>query len=190
MNHRWLMPAAIILLCLAIPSFVPSLMSAENLTLKRIFAAPNIAGPTPRNVKLAPDGTRVTFLRGKATNKDQLDLWEFNVKAGRPVCWSTPTGCSRSGWSCRTRRRRAASGSGSPASPASSNTTGRRPAGRSSSLWVGTSTSTTSRKKGEGAARRITTTDAFETDARFSPDGKLVSVRAGTGSVRVRSAQR
>jgi dipeptidyl-peptidase-4 len=177
-NHRWPLPAAIVLFCALFPPLTPAgttSAAAEALILERIFAAPDIAGPTPRNVKLAPDGSRVTFLRGKATNKDQLDLWEFNVKAGEtrmlvdsdrlqpePVELSDEE-------KARRERQRIAGITGIVEYDWS-------PTGRSLLFPLGGDIYIYDlEKKGEGAARRITTTDAFETDARFSPDGKLVS---------------
>lgn len=53
---------------------------AERLTLDRIHGDPALAGPTMRNLRVSPDGERVTFLRGRADNQFQLDLWEFNMK--------------------------------------------------------------------------------------------------------------
>jgi dipeptidyl-peptidase-4 len=67
------------LLCfLAALSCVPA--SAERLTLDRIQADPALAGPGVRNLKVSPDGERITFLRGRADNQFQLDLWEFSMK--------------------------------------------------------------------------------------------------------------
>jgi dipeptidyl-peptidase-4 len=54
--------------------------SAERLTLDRIYDDPALAGPGVRALKVAPDGARVTFLRGREDNQFQLDLWEFNMK--------------------------------------------------------------------------------------------------------------
>ena len=54
--------------------------SAERLTLDRIHADPALAGPGVRNLRVSPDGERITFLRGRADNQFQLDLWEFNMK--------------------------------------------------------------------------------------------------------------
>lgn len=36
----------------------------------QIFAAPDLAGPSPREVKVAPDGKRVTFLKGSLVRID------------------------------------------------------------------------------------------------------------------------
>ncbi|WP_317204415.1 alpha/beta fold hydrolase [Janthinobacterium sp.] len=54
--------------------------AAERLTLERIHADPALAGPGMRNLKVSPDGARVTFLRGRPDNQFQLDLWEFNLR--------------------------------------------------------------------------------------------------------------
>ena len=67
------------LLCLlAALSAAP--VSAERLTLDRLHADPALAGPTVRNLRVSPDGARVTFLRGRDANQYQLDLWEYNLK--------------------------------------------------------------------------------------------------------------
>ncbi|OBV39291.1 S9 family peptidase [Janthinobacterium psychrotolerans] len=70
-----------ILCFLAAMASVPA--SAEKLTLERIHADPALAGPGVRNLKVSPDGERVTFLRGRADNQFQLDLWEFKLKDKR-----------------------------------------------------------------------------------------------------------
>ncbi len=53
--------------------------NAGTLTLERIFASPDLSGPSLRALKMSPDGSRVTFLQGKAENKDQYDLWEYHI---------------------------------------------------------------------------------------------------------------
>ncbi len=54
--------------------------SAERLTLDRIHADPALAGAAVRNLKVSPDGARVTFLKGRDDNQFQMDLWEYNLK--------------------------------------------------------------------------------------------------------------
>jgi dipeptidyl-peptidase-4 len=54
--------------------------SAERLTLDRIHGDPALSGPGVRSLRVSPDGERVTFLRGRADNQFQLDLWEFDMK--------------------------------------------------------------------------------------------------------------
>lgn len=53
---------------------------AEKLTLERINGSPALSGPTARKVKISPDGSRVTFLRARPDDRQQFDLWEFNLK--------------------------------------------------------------------------------------------------------------
>ena len=54
--------------------------SADRLTLDRVYADPALSGSGLRNLKVSPDGARVTFLRGRDDNQFQLDLWEYNLK--------------------------------------------------------------------------------------------------------------
>lgn len=68
-------PLLLSMLCLALSS-----ANAAELTLDRIFGDPALAGPTPREVKVSPDGTRVSFVRGRSDDQHQLDLWEYNLK--------------------------------------------------------------------------------------------------------------
>ncbi len=51
----------------------------EHLEIERLYAAPDLDGPAPRGVRISPDSTRVTFLRGKETDPLQMDLWEYNL---------------------------------------------------------------------------------------------------------------
>jgi len=67
-----------LLLLLAALAAAPA--AAERLTLDRIHADPALSGPGVRNLRVSPDGERVTFLRGRTDNQFQLDLWEFNMK--------------------------------------------------------------------------------------------------------------
>ena len=59
-------------------ALAPSVM-AEKLSIDRIFSDPALSGPSPRDVQIAPDASRVTFLRGKHDDQDQLDLWEYSL---------------------------------------------------------------------------------------------------------------
>jgi dipeptidyl-peptidase 4 len=57
--------------------------NGAELTIDRLFDAPALAGPTIVGLKISPDGARVTYLKGKAEDKDRLDLWEYNIHDGR-----------------------------------------------------------------------------------------------------------
>ena len=59
------------------------LVHAERLSIERIYADPDLNGPSPRALKIAPDGTRVGFLRGREDDQNQLDLWQFDTASGR-----------------------------------------------------------------------------------------------------------
>ena len=49
---------------------------------ERVYADPDLSGPKARVVKLAPDGSAVTFLRAKADDQRVTDLWIADA-AGR-----------------------------------------------------------------------------------------------------------
>ncbi|MBZ0088821.1 MAG: DPP IV N-terminal domain-containing protein, partial [Thermoanaerobaculia bacterium] len=54
----------------------------QRLSLEAIAGDVTLAGPSLRLPKIAPDGSRVTFLRGRADEGRRLDLWEYHVKSG------------------------------------------------------------------------------------------------------------
>jgi dipeptidyl-peptidase-4 len=58
-------------------------LNAAPLTIERIYQSPSLDGSAPRNLKVSPDGQRVTFLQGKQANYEQLDLWEYNIASGK-----------------------------------------------------------------------------------------------------------
>lgn len=88
--HRALPLAALLAL-----SLVPGSMTAQtrtttdspaatgSLTLERIFASPDLAGPQPRGLKLSPDGTMVTLLRNRPEDKERFDLWAIDIATGK-----------------------------------------------------------------------------------------------------------
>lgn len=53
-----------------------------ELTLERLFASPSLDGPSPRGVKLSPDGRWLTLLRNRAEDKDRYDLWGYDRENG------------------------------------------------------------------------------------------------------------
>ena len=53
-----------------------------ELTIDRLFDAPALAGPSIVGLKISPEGSRVTYLKGKASDKDRLDLWEYDLHDG------------------------------------------------------------------------------------------------------------
>lgn len=69
---------------------------APKLTLDRVFASPSINGPSPRAVKLSPDGSLVTSLRPRADDRERFDLWAMDTSTGawRMLVDSTKLGTS------------------------------------------------------------------------------------------------
>lgn len=55
---------------------------AEKLTLEAITGSAPLSGPTLTKPQVAPDGSRVTFLRGKDRDRNRLDLWEYDIASG------------------------------------------------------------------------------------------------------------
>ena len=70
----------VLLYAAAMAISVPAM--AEKLTIERIYGDPDLNGPSPRALKIAPDGSRVTFLRGRDSDQNQLDLWVYEVSTG------------------------------------------------------------------------------------------------------------
>lgn len=56
---------------------------AERLTLEAITGDAPLSGPTLTKPQVAPDGSRVTFLRGRDDDRNRLDLWEYDVASGQ-----------------------------------------------------------------------------------------------------------
>lgn len=55
---------------------------APALSLERVFASPDLAGTTPRAVKLSPDGALLTLLRNRDDEKERFDLWALDTSSG------------------------------------------------------------------------------------------------------------
>ncbi|MEM9838660.1 MAG: S9 family peptidase [Pseudomonadota bacterium] len=74
---RHVLSALALLAAVGLPS-----AAAEELTLKRLFDSPSLAGPSPRSVAYSPDGSLVTFLKPREDDAQRLDLWAFDVATG------------------------------------------------------------------------------------------------------------
>lgn len=60
-----------------------SMAHAEKLTLEAITGPLPLSGPTLMKPKVAPDGSQVSFLRGKEADRNQLDLWTYDIASGQ-----------------------------------------------------------------------------------------------------------
>ncbi len=87
MPFRHRMPTIVASLLLTGVAFaamtVPFSATAEKLTLEAITGDAPLSGPTLIKPKIAPDGSRVSFLRGKDNDRNRLDLWAFDVANGQ-----------------------------------------------------------------------------------------------------------
>ena len=93
MPKTWLL-AGVMLACLGAPVMAADPAApaapaaadngtAQPLTLKRVFASPDLAGPQPRALRLSPDGTLLTSLRPRPEEKERFDLWALDTRTGR-----------------------------------------------------------------------------------------------------------
>lgn len=148
--------------------------AAEKLSVARIFAAPDLSGPRLQDPKFSPDGRYVTYLQGKADNKDQLDLWAFDTRSGQArllVDSRAFVGDNErlsAEEEARRERQRTASLRGIVEYEFASD-------GKSLLVPLGGDLYVYELRAKANAVRRLTTTEAYETDARFSPRGRYVS---------------
>ncbi|MEN9705107.1 MAG: hypothetical protein RLZZ393_986 [Pseudomonadota bacterium] len=149
---------------------------AGKLTVDRLFAAPDLAGPSLRSARISPDGRLVGYLRGADDDRDRQDLWAYDIAA-------------------HTHRRLVDARSLLPpgGETLSAEEAARRERQRSSALrgileyrFAPDSRHVLVPLGGDlyvydleaapdRALRRLTDTPAYETDARFSPRGHYVS---------------
>ena len=54
----------------------------RDLTLERVYASPDLSGPTPRKLALSPDGRHLTVLRNRPDEKERFDLWSLDTTTG------------------------------------------------------------------------------------------------------------
>jgi dipeptidyl-peptidase 4 len=62
---------------------VPPRVAQQPLTLERLFDSPSLSGPSPRGVKLSPDGATLTMLRNRADDRERYDLWALDTRGGQ-----------------------------------------------------------------------------------------------------------
>jgi dipeptidyl-peptidase-4 len=145
--------------------------AAEPLVLERLFADPALSGPTPKSLSYSPDGSRITYLKGKATDANRLDLWQYQIKSGQhsllvdaDTLFSGPETLSDEEKARRERLRLFASGIVSYS-------------------WSKDGKALLFPLNGDiyyfdlasKKSRKLTNTPEFETDAQISPKGQFVS---------------
>ncbi len=150
------------------------LATQPELTIERIFASPDLSGPTLRQAELSPAGDRVTFVRGRDEDRDLMDLWEYHIADGQ------------------TRRLVAADEVVAEEGELSAEEQARRERARIASLrgiveyrWssdgrflifpLGGDIYVLDMSADEREVRQVTASDDFDTDPRISPDGEDVA---------------
>jgi dipeptidyl-peptidase 4 len=146
-------------------------LSADELTVERIFSSPSLDGESIRGLKVSPDGARVTFLRGKESDYERLDLWEYNLetKETRLLFDSDDlhTGDENLSDEEKARRERLRlSGSGIVSYEWSKD---------GKALFFPLAGDVYYWKVGSDEAKKVVSTPEFETDVKFSPKGNYLS---------------
>ncbi|MGE0029512.1 MAG: DPP IV N-terminal domain-containing protein [Steroidobacteraceae bacterium] len=148
---------------------------AGDLTVERLFDAPDLQGPSLRQTRFSPDGKLVTYLRGRDDQPAVFDLWAYDIAAG-------------------SHRLLVDSRALSPAEETlSAEEEARRERQRIAALrgiveyqWAPDSRALLFPLGGDlyhydltqpdaSAVRRLTATEAYETDPQYSPRGRYVS---------------
>ncbi len=53
--------------------------TAKDLTVERLFDAPDLQGPSLRQTRFSPDGRLVSYLRGRDDAPTVFDLWAYDI---------------------------------------------------------------------------------------------------------------
>jgi len=156
----------------------PSMTQDSELTLERLYAAPDLSGPRPRALRYAPDGSRVTFPQARPEESSRYDLWQFDVATGQQsllvdskLLEPDEVALSEAEKALR-ERKRIAGFKGIVSYDWGTDSTLLVPLG--GDLFLVTLDAA------GPDIRQLTQTESYETDARVSPNGRYVSfVREG-----------
>ena len=152
-----------------------STVQAEQLSIERIYSSPSLNGKTPKSLKFSPDGSRVTYLQGKKDDLNRYDLWEYNLASKEnkllvdsQALFSGTEVLSNEEKARRERQR--IYGFGIMEYKFSND---------GSALLFPLNGDIYYYHLATKAAKRLTQTEAFETDVKFSPKGNFVSFIRG-----------
>lgn len=165
MRHL-LLAAAPLVIAAAPPPEVPQ----KKLTIERIFASPELSGPTPRQLKLSPDGRYATLLKPRASDRERFDLWALDTSTGaqRMLVDSTKVGGGEISEAEKMRRERARVGG-------TKGIVEYEWAPDAKSILVPVDGDLYLADVATGAVRRLTDTPATEIDSHVSEGGRFVS---------------
>ena len=150
-------------------------LHAERLTIERLFAAPELSGPTLRSPSFSPDGKLVAYLKGRTDNKDRYDLWAYDIARRQhrrliDAAALAPQEIAPTAEEAQRRERQRTA--------ALAGIVEYQFAPDSKSILVPLNGDLYLYQLGipiEHAVRRLTNSAQYETDARFSPRGHYVS---------------
>jgi len=148
------------------------------LTPERVFSDPGLSGPSARGAQVSPDGRLLTYLQPEANNQNKLDLWAAPVDGGAARLLvsgqAVEPDAAKLSEAEKGRRERQRLASVSGVIDYAWDEQGRQiliPAG--GDLYLA------DLQAPQVAVRKLPTAASDNTDARFSPTGKLISyVRA------------
>lgn len=145
--------------------------TANELTIERIYSSPSLNGTTPKSLRFSPDGSRVTYLQGKKEDLNRYDLWEYNIatEENRILVDSKDIFDGIENLSDEEKARRERQriyGSGIMEYTFSND---------GKALLFPLNGDLYYYNLSDKEAKRLTNTEAFETDAKFSPRANFVS---------------
>ncbi|MDN3653849.1 S9 family peptidase [Thalassotalea ponticola] len=53
--------------------------TSNSLTIERIYSAPSLHGPGTKQLKYSPNGSTITYLKGKDSDANRYDLWQYDI---------------------------------------------------------------------------------------------------------------
>ena len=146
-------------------------LHAQSLDLPRLFAEPSLSGTAPKSLAYSPDGKRITYLKGKLTDANRLDLWQYELASGKhsllvdsDTLFTGTEVLSDEEKARRERLRLFASGIVSY-----------QWSKDGQALLFPLNGDLYHYQLSSKKARKLTETEAFETDAQISPMGRFVS---------------
>ena len=156
---------------IVLASFTATANSSGSLSIERIHQSPSLSGASPKSLKVSPDGKRVTFLKGKETDYERYDLWEYVVASGetRMLFNSDDLHSGEEVLSDEEkarRERKRVHGTGIMEYHWSAD---------GKALLFPLAGDAFYYRLGDKQAKRLLQTPEFETDIRFSPEGNFVS---------------
>jgi dipeptidyl-peptidase-4 len=173
MNTALISSAALIWAAVIVPALAQAPpVGSQPLTPERVFSEPGLMGVTARGVDISPDGRLLTYLQGEADNQNKLDLWAAPIAGGAPRLLvagksvEPDAAVLSEAEKGRRERQRVAALSG---------VIEYRWDEQGRSLLIPAAGDLYLVDEASGAVKKLATPAVGNTDARFSPSGKLIS---------------